>query len=109
MEERRKRATNIMVCQADLEVARRVRRESEDALISLLLRHPKRAVERASQAGAEKREEHHLAAQEGVAVLTSRLAEATAALADCPIREAPPYVAMIKDIGLAIAALKALQ
>ena len=54
-------------------------RESEDALISLLLRQPKRAVERASQAGAEKREEHHLAAQEGVAVLTSRLAEATAA------------------------------
>ena len=50
-----------------------------------------------------------LGAQEGVAVLTSRLAEATAALADCPIREAPPYVAMIKDIGLAIAALKALQ
>ena len=49
-----------------------------------------------------------LGTTEAVAVLTSRLAEATAALADCPIREAGTYVTMIKDIGLAIAALKTL-
>lgn len=47
-------------------------------------------------------------AHEAVAVLTGRLAEATAALADAPIREAGIYVTMIKDIALAIASLKAL-
>lgn len=41
-------------------------------------------------------------------MLTSRLAEATAALADAPIREAGPYVVMVKDIALAISALKAV-
>ena len=44
--------------------------------------------------------------QEAVAVLTSRLAEATAALADAPIRDAGQYIVMIKDIALAIGALK---
>jgi uncharacterized Zn finger protein (UPF0148 family) len=44
--------------------------------------------------------------QEAVAVLTSRLAEATSALADAPLREAGTYVTMIKDIALAIGALK---
>ena len=47
-------------------------------------------------------------ASEAVAVLSGRLTEATAALAEAPIREAGGYVVMIKDIALAIAALKAL-
>lgn len=47
-------------------------------------------------------------AQEAVAVLNARLLEATAALADAPIRDAGPYVTMLKDMALAIAALKAL-
>lgn len=49
-----------------------------------------------------------LGAAEAVAVLNGRLSEATVALADAPLREAPQYVTMIKDIALAIAALKGL-
>ena len=47
-------------------------------------------------------------ASDAVAVLSGRLTEATVALSDTPIREAGPYIAMIKDLALAIAALKAL-
>ena len=49
-----------------------------------------------------------VSAQEGVAVLGGRLNEAVAALSDAPIRDAGMYVTMIKEIALAIAALKAL-
>ena len=45
---------------------------------------------------------------EAVAVLTGRLAEATEALAGAPLREAGAYVVMVKDIALAIDALKKL-
>ena len=45
---------------------------------------------------------------EAVAVLTGRLAEATEALAGTPLRDAGLYVSMIKDIALAIDALKKL-
>ena len=47
-------------------------------------------------------------ALERTAVLTGRLTEATVALADVPIRELGPYVAMVKDMALAIQALKSL-
>ena len=46
--------------------------------------------------------------QQSIAVLSGRLSEATKALADAPLREAPTYVALVKDIALAIAALRAL-
>ena len=62
------------------------------------------ALPRAPTGGASLK----ASSQEAVAVLTSRLAEATAALADAPIREAGPYVVMVKDIALAISALKAV-
>ena len=45
---------------------------------------------------------------EAVAVLSARLQEAVGALSDSPIRDAGMYVVMVKDIALAIAALKAL-
>jgi len=47
-----------------------------------------------------------VAAQEAAAVLGGRLSEATSALVDAPIREAAAHVALIKDIALAISALK---
>ena len=47
-------------------------------------------------------------AQEAIAVLSTRLHEATSALADAPVRDAGVYVAMIKDIAVAIDALKKL-
>ena len=41
-------------------------------------------------------------------MLESRLSQATAALIDAPLREAPLLVALIKDIAQAIDALKKL-
>jgi hypothetical protein len=49
-----------------------------------------------------------VSALQAVAVLNGRLVEATAALADAPIRDASLYVTMVKDIALAIAALKSI-
>ena len=41
-------------------------------------------------------------------MLSGRMAEATAALADAPLREAAYHVALLKDIALALQALKTL-
>jgi hypothetical protein len=49
-----------------------------------------------------------LAVSEAIAVLSSRLSEATSAVADCPLADAGPRVALVKDIALAISALRAL-
>lgn len=49
-----------------------------------------------------------VAVQEAIAVLSSRLGEATAALAGANLPEAAAPVALIKDIALAIGALRAL-
>ena len=49
-----------------------------------------------------------LAVQEAIAVLSSRLGEATAALQESSLHDAAAPVALIKDIALAIAALRAL-
>ena len=49
-----------------------------------------------------------VAVQEAIALLSSRLGEATSTLASTPIRDAGAPVSLIKDIALAIGALRAL-
>jgi len=49
-----------------------------------------------------------MAANEAITVLGSRLTEATMAVADAPIGKAGPLVALVKDLALAITALRAL-
>jgi hypothetical protein len=71
-------------------------------------RAPPNALQPAAAIGGVGAPVQRIHVQQAVAVLSSRLSEATAQLSDANLRDAAGPVALIKDIALAIAALRAL-
>ena len=78
------------------------------AVASAVLQSSSSPAKAAAYSGVAPSASLKVTSAEAVAVLSARLQEAVGALSDSPIRDAGMYVVMVKDIALAIAALKAL-